>query len=265
MTRYRNLGIVGIGMLILILWHSVIRIFSIPQFLLPGPVAVFKDAAQNFGLLSSQAGVTCLEAFLGFLIANAGALMLAVVIVFVSGLDSIIIPFAVALKTTPVVAMAPLLLLWFGTGMAPKIAAASLICFFPALVNTIKGMHALEQGEYDLFLVYGASKFSILWKLRLPRAAPYIFSALKVSSSLAIVGAIIGEFVGANRGVGYEILVSSYHLNSVRMFSALAFTTGAGIFFYALISYLDRRVVFWLVAPTDDVRLDSPRGENSPS
>lgn len=255
----RILGVLGIGLLAIGAWWAAVRLFSIPQYLLPSPVLVFTDAAHNYFLLMRQAAVTCAEAFAGFLIANSLAVMFAVFITFIPGMDDIVIPFAIGLKTTPVVAMAPLLLLWFGNGLWPKIAAAALICFFPALVNSIKGLAALLPGELDLFKVYGASKTEILWKLRIPRAAPYIFSAFKVSSSLSIVGAIIGEFVGANRGVGYEILVSSYHLNTVRMFSALAFTMVAGVLFYWLICYSDRRVVFWLNAPTDDVRLDSPR------
>lgn len=247
------------GIIVLVLWEGGCRIFKIPQYLLPAPskiVAALFDEPLN---LLKHTGVTLFEALLGFIIANIFAVLLSVCMVFVSNLDKAIMPFAIALKTTPVVAMAPLLLLWFGTGIAPKIIAAALICFFPALVNSIKGFNALLEGEEDLFRIYGASKGQLLMKLRFQRAAPYIFSALKVSSSLSIVGAIVGEFVGANEGIGYVILVSSYHLETVKMFAALAATAIAGICFYSIISYLDRKVVFWLDSPSDEIRFDSPR------
>lgn len=167
-------------------------------------------------------------------------------------------PFAIALKTTPIVAMAPLLLLWFGTGLAPKVAASALICFFPVLVNSLKGLNDFKEGEEDVFRVYGASKTQVLLKLRFQRATPYIFSAFKVSSSLAIVGAIVGEFVGANEGIGYIILVSSYHLETVNMFAALFMSAIAGVVLFLIISYIDRKVVFWMVNPLNDYRLESP-------
>jgi NitT/TauT family transport system permease protein len=200
---------------------------------------------ENAGTLLHHTGVTLVEAGLGFVVANVLAIFLAITMVFVPSSDKAILPFAIALKTTPVVAMAPLLLLWFGTGIEPKVAASALICFFPALVNTTKGFYSCDPAEMDLFRVYGASSFQKLVKLRLQKAAPYIFQAFKISSSLAIVGAIVGEFVGANEGIGYVILVASYHLEIVHMFSGLAFTAVGGVVFYVAIAWCEKRVVFW--------------------
>lgn len=242
----------------LAVWQLSVDIFEIPQYLLPSPSNILVDLAENFLSLLHHSGITLLEALIGFLLANAIAILLSVCIIYIPNSDKAIMPFAIALKTTPIVALAPLLLLWLGTGLAPKIAAAALICFFPALVNSIKGFNALQDGEEDLFRVYGASKTQILFKLRFRRAGPYIFSALKVSSSLAIVGAIVGEFVGANEGIGYVILVSSYHLETVKMFSALTTAAIAGILFYAIISFIDYKVIYWLPNPTDEIRLESP-------
>jgi NitT/TauT family transport system permease protein len=242
----------------LAIWQLSVDIFVIPQYLLPSPINIIVDLSENFISLLHHSGVTLLEAVIGFILANVVAILLSICMVYVPNSDKAIMPFAIALKTTPIVALAPLLLLWLGTGLAPKIAAAALICFFPALVNSIKGFNALQDGEEDLFRVYGASKTQILFKLRFRRAGPYIFSALKVSSSLAIVGAIVGEFVGANEGIGYVILISSYHLETVRMFSALTTAAIAGVAFYAIISFIDYKVVFWLPNPTDEIRLESP-------
>lgn len=246
-----------LGILALVVWEGVTKIFSIPEYILPPPSMVLIDLFKNFLSLLNHTGITLTEAIIGFIIANFCAIFLSVIIIFIPSVDKAIMPFAIALKTTPIVAMAPLLLIWLGTGMAPKIAASALICFFPSLVNSLKGFNALQEGEDELFRVYGASKMQILIKLRFRRAAPYIFSALKISSSLSIVGAIVGEFVGANKGIGYIILTATYHLNFVRMFSALIMTAIAGIIFYFLISFFDKKFVFWLASPVDEVGLES--------
>lgn len=247
-----------LGLFLLVLWQLACIIFKIPQYLLPTPWEITQELSRNITTLLYHTAFTSIEAVLGFIIANILALSLAICMVYVRNLDKAVMPIAIALKTTPIVAMAPLLLLWFGTGIAPKIMAAALICFFPALVNSIKGFSALHENEEDLFRVYNASRTQILIKLRFYRASPFIFSALRISSSLAIVGAIIGEFVGANRGIGYLILVSSYHLETVRMFAALVMAAGAGVVFYGVISFFDRRIVNWVQTPSDEIRLESP-------
>lgn len=253
MIKLRILPPLVLGLAILVTWEAACRIFAVPQYLLPTPIQIGVALGRDIGSLTLNAGVTILEALLGFVIANTLAIGLSICMVYIRNLDKAFLPFAIALKTTPIVAMAPLLLLWLGTGMAPKIASSALICFFPALVNSLKGFTALSEGEEDLFRVYGASKTQLLMKLRFRRAAPYIFAALKVSSSLAIVGAIVGEFVGANRGIGYVILVSSYHLETVKMFAALVMSALAGIILYVMISYLDRRIVFWEMTPQEEI------------
>jgi NitT/TauT family transport system permease protein len=251
----------SLGLAILVAWEAACRVFAIKEYLLPTPFQIAGTLFTEFPSLLVNAGTTILEALIGFVIANVSAIALSICMVYVRNLDKAFLPFAIALKTTPIVAMAPLLLLWLGTGMAPKVASAALICFFPALVNSLKGFTALSDGEEDLFRVYGASKTQLLFKLRFQRAAPYIFAALKVSSSLAIVGAIVGEFVGANRGIGYVILVASYHLETVKMFAALVMSAAAGIILYAAISYLDRKLVFWDVAPQEEIYRASSRGK----
>jgi len=254
------LGIVGLS-----LWEFSCRFFDMPTYLLPKPSDVVREVADNFGSLSFNAVVTVIEAVFGFFLANALAIGASVCMVYVRYMDRALMPFAIALKTTPIVALAPLLLLWLGSGMAPKIASAALICFFPALVNSLKGLYSFDEGEEDLFRVYGASKTKMLTKLRFWRAAPYIFAALKISSSLAIVGAIVGEFVGANKGIGYVILISSYHLETPKMFAALFFASVSGLLFYAFIAAIDRRVVFWSIDDIDTRAAGLRRRQSRPS
>ena len=236
---------IGFFALIIAVWEFLVRVFSVPQYLLPAPSAIAADFASNINSLLFHAGVTLWEAFLGFLLANALGILVAIAFAHSKTLEKGLYPFAIALKTTPIVAMAPLLILWFGNGIASKVAAAALIAFFPAIVNTTRGLKSVDNEALDLFKSLSASKWQIFSKLRFPTALPYIFSALKISTSLAVVGAIVGEFVGANKGIGFVILVSSYHLEIVEMFSAVIAAALTGIIFFLVISFIEKRVVFW--------------------
>ena len=141
--------------------------------------------------------------------------------------------------------MAPILILWFGSGVISKIVLAAIFCFFPILVNTIKGLQSINEEALDLFKSFYASKFKIFISLRFPNSLPYIFSALKISIGLAICGAIVGEFSGSFEGIGYVILISSYHLDTVRMFAAMSLTLLIGMLLFYLISLIERKIVFW--------------------
>lgn len=235
----------GFFALIIAAWEFLVRVFSIPQYLLPAPSVIAADFAVSINSLLFHAGITLWEAFLGFLLANALGILVAIAFAHSKTLEKGFYPFAIALKTTPIVAMAPLLILWFGNGIASKVAAAALIAFFPAIVNTTRGLKSVDNEALDLFKSLSASKWQIFSKLRFPTALPYIFSALKISTSLAIVGAIVGEFVGANKGIGFVILISSYHLEIVKMFSAVIAAALTGIVFFWIVSFTEKRIVFW--------------------
>ena len=156
-------------------------------------------------------------------------------------LEEGLFPIAIAVKTTPIVAIAPLLVIWLGTGWWSKIVAAILICFFPVLVNTVKGLKAADLEYRELFETLGASRAQEFRKLRVPYCLPYLFSALKISSSLAIVGAIVGEFVGATQGLGYLIMISSAHLETATLFAAISAAALAGIAMFYVIGWTERR------------------------
>ena len=160
-------------------------------------------------------------------------------------LEEGLFPIAIAVKTTPIVAVAPLLVIWLGTGWWSKIVAVILICFFPVLVNAVKGLKAADTEYRELFQTLGATRAQEFRKLRIPYCLPYLFSALKISSSLAIVGAIVGEFVGATQGLGYLIMVSSAHLETATLFAAIAAAALAGITMFYVIGWTEERVIFW--------------------
>lgn len=226
----------------LALWEAAVRVFRIPVYLLPAPSAV---AAELDAQLWRHTLVTLTEASVGFVLANLLGFLAAVIFVHARPIERGAFPLAIALKTTPLVALAPLLVVWLGTGYASKVVASMLICFFPILVNSVRGLKAIEHEAWELFATYGGSKWDIFRKLRLPASLPYVMSALKISSSLAVVGAIVGEFVGANKGLGYVVLVSSYHLETPAMFSAILASAACGLSLFWLLSFLEKKLVFW--------------------
>ena len=230
------------AVLALAAWQTIVMAAAIPEYLLPAPSAIFANIDRTLGI---QLAVTFAEALIGFLIASVLAFGCAVMFVRFHTLEKGLFPIAIAVKTTPIVAVAPLLVIWLGTGWWSKIVAVILICFFPVLVNAVKGLKAADAEYRELFQTLGASRAQEFRKLRIPYCLPYLFSALKISSSLAIVGAIVGEFVGATQGLGYLIMVSSAHLETATLFAAIAAAALAGIALFYAIGWTEERVIFW--------------------
>ena len=226
----------------LVLWEIIVRSLKVPAYLLPAPTAILATADTQ---LLRHLLVTLAEAFLGFVIASVLAFAAALLFAHSPTMERGLFPIAITLKTTPLVAIAPLLVLWMGTGWLSKIAAAALISFFPVLVNTVKGLKAADAEYFELFRSMHASAWQEFAKLRIPYCLPYLSSALKISSSLAIVGAIVGEFVGATQGLGYLIMVSSAHLETDTLFSAIFAAALAGITLFHLLGWVERRLIFW--------------------
>ncbi|MNZ79113.1 putative aliphatic sulfonates transport permease protein SsuC [compost metagenome] len=238
----------GFAIGLLVIWELAVRLLSIPVYLLPAPSQIVTAID---GALLNHTFVTLSEALAGFIIANILGLLTAVIFVHSKPIEKGVFPLAIALKTTPLVALAPLLVVWLGTGFSSKVIASMLICFFPILVNSVKGLKAIEFEAWELFSTYKGTKSEIFWRLRLPSSLPYVFSALKISTSLAIVGAIVGEFVGANKGLGYVVLVSSYHMDTPKMFSAIVASALCGLLLFWSICLLEKKVIFW--TRTDDL------------
>jgi NitT/TauT family transport system permease protein len=236
------------ALFMLVLWQGMVMTLHIPEYLLPAPTAILATIDRT---LVTQLAVTSLEALIGFLIASTLAFASAILFVRFPTLEDGLFPIAIAVKTTPIVAVAPLLVIWLGTGWWSKIVAVVLICFFPVLVNAVKGLKAADAEYRELFQTLGATGAQEFRKLRIPYCLPYLFSALKISSSLAVVGAIVGEFVGATQGLGYLIIVSSAHLETATLFAAIAAAAMAGIAMFYVIGWTERRVVFWHSGTTE--------------
>jgi NitT/TauT family transport system permease protein len=239
---------VGFILGVLVAWQALVVGLGIPEYLLPAPTVIVATIEKS---LLVEIGYTAGEALCGFIIASALAFAGAVLFVRYRTIEQGLFPLAITLKTTPIVAIAPLLVLWLGTGWWSKVAAAVLIAFFPVLVNTVKGLKAPEADFQDLFATMRAEPAQIFRKLRVPYCLPYFFSALKISSSLAIVGAIVGEFVGAEHGLGYLIVISSAHLETPTVFQAIGAAAMIGIAMFYALEFIEKRVVFWAQIETE--------------
>ncbi|MEE9525135.1 MAG: ABC transporter permease [Candidatus Woesearchaeota archaeon] len=228
-----------------ILWQLIDYLFNIRTIILPNPLEIFFVVVNNLPFLLDHTITTLLEAILGFLLGSFLGVMTAILFTYSKLLKKSLYPYAVAFKAIPVVALAPLLIMWFGSGMASKIVMASIICYFPVLIGTIKGLSAVTQDNLDLFKSLSASNWKSFWKLRLPSSFPYLFPSLKISITFAIVGTIIAEFTGAAKGIGYIIVNSSYYLETTMMFAAIVMISVAGVLFFYFIDYLEKKIVFW--------------------
>ncbi len=235
------LATLGLGILA---WDLVVRIEGIPPFILPGPGLVATTLVSDWSLLWNSLVVTLATTFYGLALALAGGVGLAILFNQSRLIEHSLYPYAVILQVTPVVAVAPLLLIYLPQ-QAAVLACAWIVAFFPILANTSLGLNAVDRNLIDLFEIYGASRINVLLRLKLPAALPYILGGLKIAGGLSLVGAVVAEIAagsaGAGSGLAYRIAESAYRLNIARMFAALILlsVTGIAIFFaLSLVAHL---------------------------
>jgi NitT/TauT family transport system permease protein len=224
-----------------VLWDQVVRFYAIPPYLLPGPGLVFATIVSDWAVLSSSLVVTLMTTLEGFLLAVVGGVGLAVLFNQSRLIEYSLYPYAVILQVTPVVAVAPLLLIYLSQPAA-VLACAWIVAFFPVLANTTLGLNSVDHNLADLFRLYGATRLQVLWELKLPAALPYILGGLKIAGGLSLVGTVIAEIAagsaGAVSGLAYRIAESGYRLNIPRMFAALLLLSVAGVVIFFALSLL---------------------------
>ena len=233
--------------LILTVWEAIVRVGNIPPYVLPAPTLILQTLIADGPLLWQSLLVTLLTTIEGFLLAAIGGIGLAVLFNQFRLLEYSLYPYAVILQVTPIVAVAPLLLIYLPQPLA-VLACAWIVAFFPVLANTTLGLNSTDRNLADLFALYGASRGQVLWNLKLPSAMPYILGGLRIAGGLSLIGAVVAEIAagsaGAGSGLAYRIAESGYRLNIPRMFAALLLLSVAGIvIFYALslVNYLALR------------------------
>jgi NitT/TauT family transport system permease protein len=228
-----------------IFWELIDYVFGIREIVLPNPHEIVFAMSSNFSYLLNNTIITSVEAISGFIIGSLVSIIIAIIFCYSSRTKSTFYPYVVAVQAAPVLAFAPLLILWFGNGFMSKVVMAALVSFFPVLVNMVKGLSSVDPSAIELFKSFKASGKQIFWKLKLPHSLKYLFPALKTSITFAIVGATIAEFSGASKGIGHVIVNASYYAETSTLFAALLMISFVGIALFYLISWIEKKVVFW--------------------
>ncbi len=226
-------------------WEAWTRLARVPEYIAPPPSAVFARLFGDLGFFALHGAITLGEALGGLALGGAVALVAAALMANSRWIERSLYPLAILVKVTPVVAVAPLFVIWFGFGPMPKILIASLITFFPVLVNGVTGFRAVEPGALDFARALRASRRQIFFLLRAPSALPYLFAAARVAAPLSVIGAVVGEWFGAERGLGSVIIVANSMLDMPTLFAAIAALSVLGVALSAIVAALERRALFW--------------------
>jgi putative hydroxymethylpyrimidine transport system permease protein len=227
------------------LWQAAVSVFEIAPFILPGPIAVIEVAITRADTLAEHAGITLVEILLGLAFGSLLGCSSALMMAYFRQARSWLLPVLVVSQAIPVFALAPVLVLWFGYGIAPKVAMATLIIYFPVTAAFYDGLRRTEPGWIDLAQTMGASKAAILRQIRIPAALPAFASGLRVAAAVAPIGAVVGEWVGSSAGLGYYMLLMNGRVQTAAMFAALFVLAIMAVAIYFVIDATLRRLVAW--------------------
>ncbi|MBL0933309.1 MAG: ABC transporter permease [Rhizobiaceae bacterium] len=233
---------------LLVMWEVGVKIFDVKPYIAPAPSAVFQVLVTKFPMLMQNLLPTAIEAISGFLLGNLAAISIATAFAYKQSLEEAFFPIAVMVNTIPVVAKAPILVLLLGNGMEPKIAIAALICFFPTLVNMTRGLRDVNPQQLELMHVLSASPREVFVKVRLKNSLPYLFSALKIAASTAVIGAIVGEWIGSTVGIGALIIQATYSFDSPLLYATIVVGSVFSATFFGVISWMERYFLTWSAA-----------------
>lgn len=247
LTWVETVGIPGVFVLFVGVWEGTVRLFNIPPYLLPPPSAVGMALVlgSKGGYLIYHAWVTTVETVSGFLIGGVTGILLGGIIAEMPVLEKLAYPYIVGFQAIPKMAIAPILVIWLGFGMESKIAVAAMVAFFPILVNTIEGLKAADQQRIDMLRSFDASDWQVFRMVKVPSALPFVFAGLDVGAVLAVLGAVVAEFVGAKAGLGNLVLVLNSYMDIAGMFAVLIILSLMGVGAHLLMRTVQLRVVFW--------------------
>ncbi|MBI3744372.1 MAG: ABC transporter permease [Chloroflexi bacterium] len=228
-----------------LVWQLVVEARHTPVYILPKPTVILHRLFGDLGYFAHRGWETLYEAIAGFALATAIAIALAIVMAHSRVVERTLFPIAILVKVMPIVAIAPLLVIWFGFGVWPKISVAALITFFPVLVNAIVGLRSVNPSALDFLRSLDATPLEIFWRLRVPSSLPYLFAAFRISIPLSVIGAVVAEYPFGDRGLGKVIAISYNNLDMPTMFSAIVTLAVIGIGLTVLTAAVERRLVFW--------------------
>ena len=237
----------AVGAAVLALWEGAVRLYEVEHYILPGPLLVLETLVADRATLLPSLANTMKTALGAFLLAAIGGLGIAILFARSRWLEASLFPYAVIVQVTPVVSIAPLIIIWVEDIDIALLICAWIVAFFPVVANTTLGLKSADHNLRDLFELYGASRRQMLWRLRLPGALPYFLSSLRIAGGLALIGAVVAEFVagsgGAASGLAWRILESGYRLNIPRMFAALVLISLAGIAIFIALGRLQHAML----------------------
>lgn len=243
----RSLFLVGSLAAGLLLWHLIVRMLALPAFILPAPRQVWLRFLRSLadGQLIHHALATFWEVLAGLLLGGLTATLTGYLLAKSPVLEKLLAPYLVASQSIPIVAIAPLLVIWFGPGIFSKILICSLIVFFPVLINTVVGLREVPQDLKDLMRSLGANRLQTLWKLEVPAALPILLGGFRVGATLSVIGAVVGELVGADRGLGFLINVGRGQYDTALVFVAVFTLIGMAMALYGLVLLIETRLLSW--------------------
>ena len=228
-----------------VVWELWTRVRDVPEYIVPAPSRVLLRLFDDLGFFAAEGAFTLGEALAGFTLGAAVALVGATLMAHSRFIERSLFPLAILVKVTPIVAVAPLFVIWFGFGPVPKILIASLITFFPVLVNGVTGFRSVDRGALEFLRSLRASRREIFLALRVPSATPYLFAAFRVAVPLSVIGAVVGEWFSADRGLGSVIIVAHSNLDMPTLFAAILVLAFIGIALTVLVSVIERKLLFW--------------------
>lgn len=236
-------------------WELAVRILEVPAFIIPAPSAMFLALYHGLmsGLYLEHVGITLTEIVCGFAIGASIGFLIGVGIATNRYLAFYLYPYVIVLQSMPKIAIAPLIVLWFGLGITSKIVAGALICFFAVMVNTATGLRAVEQERVDLIRSLGGSNMQVFWMLRLPSALPYIMAGLEIALTFAVIGVIVAEFLGAERGLGMLMQSMNSSMDVAGSFSVLIILAVLGLILNRMVVFARHRLIYWEKRPTHEI------------
>ncbi|PFG45112.1 NitT/TauT family transport system permease protein [Georgenia soli] len=235
--------LVGIG--IIILWQLTVVILRVPEYVVPTPTRVAAAFVENADILWRNLQPTVIESLAGFVIGNVVAFVFAVIFVHSKTINGALMPIAVFVQTIPIIAIAPILVILLGTGYSSKIVIAALISFFPTLVNSVRGLNAVNDRELELMRILSATRWEIFTRVRLYACVPYLFSALRITATSAVIGAIVAEWVGSQAGLGYLIIQTTFNYQVPLLYATMILSSLYALLLFGLVGLVEKRVVYW--------------------
>jgi NitT/TauT family transport system permease protein len=231
--------------LLFVLWEVICRTFKVPTWLVPAPSKIWDATWANRKMLPGHFATTLVATVLGFALSVLAGVPLAIAITASKAARNILYPLFLVFQSVPKVALAPLILLWVGYGMPSKVLVAAVTAFFPIVINTSAGLNSVSEEMLQWTRSYGASSLRTFFKVRLPFAMPYVFSGMKVAMTLSVIGAVVGEFVGSDNGLGFVILTSSSTMNTSLVFSGMVLLSLMGVILFYLIALIEHVACPW--------------------